>query len=147
MVIISAGTRMTVAPLVRGYTSRQAQLMLDEAGLSLGGESYARDDSLPPGVIISSIPTGGGSVPMGTIVNLLVNEADEFGLVTVPILVGENIKKAEAILEERGLVLGAVDREADAYLLPGTVVRQSVPAGEQVRRGTAIDLTMTTEDR
>jgi serine/threonine-protein kinase len=147
MVIISAGTRMTVVPLVRGYTSRQAQLMLDEAGLSLGGESYARDDSLPPGVIISSIPTGGGSVPMGTIVNLLVNEADEFGLVTVPILVGENIKKAEAILEERGLVLGAVDREADAYLLPGTVVRQSVPAGEQVRRGTAIDLTMTTEDR
>ena len=147
MVIVSAGARMTVVPFVRGYTMRQAQLMLEEAGLTIGGESYTRDDSLPPGVVISSIPTGGGSVPAGTVVNLLINEADELGLVTVPILVGENIKKAEAILEERGLVLGAVDREVDAVLLPGTVVRQSVPAGEQVRRGTAIDLTMATEGR
>jgi len=144
-VVVSAGARMTVVPFLRGYTPRQSQLMLEEAGLEIGGESYARDDSLPAGVVVSSIPAGGGSVPAGTVVNILINKTDAFGLVTVPILVGENIKKAEAMLNRQGLVLGAVYREIDAVLLPGTVVRQSVAAGLRVRRGTAVDLTIAKE--
>lgn len=142
-VIVSAGARMTVVPFLRGYSTRQAELMLEESGLMIGGESYCRDDSLPGGVVVSSIPTGGGSVPMGTVINILVNETDEFALVTVPILVGEHIKKAETLLDGRGLKLGAVFHEIDEVLLPGTVVRQSIGAGEQVRRGTAVDLTIT----
>jgi beta-lactam-binding protein with PASTA domain len=145
-VIVSSGARMTVVPFLRGYTPRQAQLMLDEAGLSMGGESFARDDSLPSGVVVSSIPAGGGSVPAGTVVNIMINEADEFELVTVPILVGENIKVAESLLDRRGLILGAIYREIDSVLLPGTVLRQSVEAGEQVRRGTSINLTIASEN-
>ncbi|MFC1476198.1 PASTA domain-containing protein [Candidatus Zixiibacteriota bacterium] len=145
-VIVSAGARMTVVPFLRGYTLRQAELMLEETGLMIGGESFCRDDSLPGGVVVSSIPTGGGSVPVGTVVNILINETDEFALVTVPILVGENIKKAEALLDGRGLRLGAVYREIDEVLLPGTVVRQSIGAGEQVRRGSTVDVTITKEN-
>lgn len=144
-VVVSAGARMTVVPFLRGYTPRQVQLMLEETGLALGGESYVRDDSLPAGVVVSAIPAAGGSVPVGTVVNIFINETDEFSLTTVPILVGENIKKAEAMLDQRGLVLGAVFREVDAVLLPGTVVRQSIAAGEQVRRGMPVDLTITKE--
>jgi serine/threonine-protein kinase len=142
-VVVSAGAQMTVVPFLRGYTPRQAELMLEETGLQIGGESFCRDDSLPGGVVVSSIPAGGGSVPVGTVVNILINETDEFALVTVPILVGENIKKAESMLDGRGLKLGAVYHEIDEVLLPGTVVRQSVGAGEQVRRGTAVDVTIT----
>jgi beta-lactam-binding protein with PASTA domain len=145
-VIVSAGARMTVVPFLRGYSLRQSELMLEETGLMIGGESFCRDDSLPGGVVVSSIPAGGGSVPVGTVVNILINETDEFALVTVPILVGENIKKAEAMLDGRGLVLGAVYLEIDEVLLPGTVVRQSIGAGEQVRRGTGVDLTITKEN-
>lgn len=144
-VIVSAGAKMTVVPFLRGYTLRQAELMLTETGLVLGGESFCRDDSLPGGVVVSSIPAARGSVPVGTVVNIFINETDEFALVTVPILVGENIKKAEALLDSRGLVLGAIYHEIDQVLLPGTVVRQSIGAGEQVRRGTAMDLTITKE--
>ncbi len=144
-VVVSSGARITMVPFLRGYTVRQSQFMLDEAGLMIGGESYTRNDSLPPGVVVGSIPAGGGSVPVGTIVNVLVNENDEFALVTVPILVGENIKKAENMLDLRGLVLGSVYHEVDSVLLPGTVVNQSVAAGLQVRRGSPVDLTITSE--
>jgi len=144
-VIVSAGARMTVVPYLRGYTPRSAQLMLDEAGLSIGGESFARDVSWPSGVVVSSIPAGGGAVPAGTVVNILINETDEFELVTVPILVGENIKIAESLLDQRGLILGGIYREIDSVLLPGTVLRQSETAGEHVRRGTLIDLTIASE--
>jgi len=146
-VIVSAGAQMTVVPFLRGYTKRQAELMLEETGLLMGGESFCRDDSLPGGVVVSSIPAGGGSVPMGTFVNILINETDEFALVTVPILVGEHIKKAEALLDGRGLALGEVYHEIDEVLLPGTVVRQSIGAGEQVRRGTSVDVTITIDKR
>jgi beta-lactam-binding protein with PASTA domain len=49
------------------------------------------------------------------------------------------------MLDGRGLVLGAVYLEIDEVLLPGTVVRQSIGAGEQARRGTGVDLTITKE--
>ncbi len=144
-VIVSAGAQMTVVPFLRGYTPRQAELMLEETGLVLGGQTYARDDSLPGGVVVGSIPAAGGSVPIGSAVNIKINEADMHSLVTVPILVGENIKKAEALLDGRGLELGAVYHELDEVLLPGTVVRQSITAGTRVPRGSTIDLTISQE--
>jgi serine/threonine-protein kinase len=76
--------------------------------------------------------------------NLLDNDGQTGVQVTVPNVVGE--RRAEAIddLEARGLEVGVITPvpAADESQVPGTVLEQDPPAGEEVDRGTAVDLTV-----
>jgi formylglycine-generating enzyme required for sulfatase activity len=64
-------------------------------------------------------------------------------LVEVPSVVGSNATEARDLLEAAGLVLGNRSEE-ESREPEGTVLRQAIPAGGRVERGTAVDLVVAT---
>jgi len=141
-VVISRGSELIEIPRVRGFTERQAELILSEAGFTVGGRAPAQDPSVPVGTVVGTIPDAGARLPRETVVNLLINET-ESEWAWCPNLVGRNIEEARKILRERKLMMGRVDRRFDDQLLPGTVMSQSVVPGREVRIGTEIDLVIS----
>jgi len=78
-------------------------------------------------------------------VNVLNNDDQETGvLVTVPNVVGDKRTQAITELEDAGLEVGIVTPvpAADDTQEPGTVLEQDPAAGDEVDRGTNVDLTI-----
>jgi serine/threonine-protein kinase len=141
-VVVSRGSELIDVPRVRGFTIRQAELILVEAGFTVGGRAPADDRTLPVGTVTGTIPDAGGHLPRGTVVHLLVNQAEQ-KWAWCPNLVGMNVEEAREILRDRKLLVGRVDRRFDDKLLPGTVISQSRAPGAELAVGTEIDLVIS----
>jgi beta-lactam-binding protein with PASTA domain len=77
---------------------------------------------------------------------LLVNQGGVRDTLAMPNLVGTTLPDAAKLLNEMGLELGVAIRQYSVDLLPGTILEQSEPAGEMVRRGEVIDLVVAAEE-
>jgi eukaryotic-like serine/threonine-protein kinase len=78
-------------------------------------------------------------------VNVLNNDDQQTGvLVTVPDVVGDKRTQAIGKLEDAGLEVGTITpvQAADDTEEPGTVLEQDPAAGDEVDRGTEVDLTI-----
>lgn len=137
---VSKEADLVSVPKLKGVTLRQAELLLVHEGLQLGDISWVTSDSFPKDVVISSTPSSGVSVPSGISVNLEVSLGIEPDTVVVPDLVGKNVEESKKILMELGLQIGRIKFKMNDDFLPGTILEQSLPAGERVTRGTEIDL-------
>lgn len=144
--VVSRGSELIDVPRVRGGSVRQAELMLEQVGLAVGGRAYTYEDSLPEGAVIGTIPGPGSGLTKGGVVNLLINHSPDAAKTFCPNLVGLNIEEARDTLRDRGLLVGSIDRKFDATLLPGTIVGQSIAPGEELTPGTEIDF-MISRDR
>jgi len=134
-VVISRGSELIAIPRVRGFTLRQAELILQEAGFAIGQHAPSVDSSLPLGTVVGTIPTAGGRLPRQSVVNLLVNEQMRPEYTWCPNLIGMNIEEARDLLRARGLLVGTIDRRHDPTHVPGTILEQSHAAGEEVPQG------------
>ncbi len=141
--VVSRGSELIDVPRVRGYTTRQAELIIQQVGLEIGGQGTEVDDSLPTGTVVRTIPRAGTSLPRGSVVNILVNDRTKSSITWCPNLVGLNIEEARDILRERSLLVGSIDRQFDSTLLPGTIISQSYSPGEELSLGSEIDLTIS----
>jgi len=141
--VLSRGSELIDVPRVRGYTTRQAELIIQQVGLEVGGHGTEVDDSIPTGTVVRTIPRAGTSLPRGSVVNILVNDRTKSSITWCPNLVGLNIEEARDILRERSLLVGSIDREFDSTLLPGTIIEQSYSPGEELSLGSEIDLTIS----
>jgi beta-lactam-binding protein with PASTA domain len=122
---------LVVVPNLVDKTLDQAGVDLTSVGLELGGVSGTGD------IVRSQSPTVGAEVPRGTAVSVTVGPAVPV-LVEVPNLVGAAVGDVPALLVSGGLVLGQVSGT-------GEVVRsQRPPPGTQVRRGTAVSVSVQT---
>ena len=141
-VVVSRGSELIIVPRVRGFTVRQAELIITEAGFTVGGRAPSDDPSIPVGTVAGTIPDADVRLTRGTVVHLLVNEVAQ-DWAWCPNLVGKNIEEARSILRERRLMIGRVDRRFDDNLLPGTVIEQSKTPGEELSVGTEINLVIS----
>ena len=139
-VVIAKGSELVRLPFLTGVTVRQANLTLSDVGLVPGDIEWAYSDSLPPEVVLASQPHAGTLVPKGSRVILFVNQGGLQETVAMPNLVGTTLSDATELLREMGLELGVAIRQYAKDLLPGTVLEQSEPPGEMVRRGEVVDL-------
>lgn len=143
-VIVSKGTEQIPLPdLTRGISLRTAEIELTNAGLELGSISYQPSDYVPKGVVISQSPSRGAFSHRGGLVSVTVSSGPEKALSAVPDVIGLDVESAIFQLKEVGLTLGNITYIQQPDLLPETVVSQSVPAGDGVERGTAVDLVVT----
>ncbi|HUG84508.1 MAG TPA: PASTA domain-containing protein, partial [Euzebya sp.] len=84
-------------------------------------------------------PPAGDQVPPGAEVTVVVSRG--IAQVRVPQVAGGALPDAEAAIAEAQLVLGDVTTEfSDEFPAEGTVISQSLPAGEEVDKGSTIDL-------
>lgn len=145
-VIISKGGELVRVPYLVGVSVRQAQLTLSDQGLVPGDVDWSFSDSLPPEVVLESQPTAGTLVPKGSRVALVVNQGGVQDTLAMPNLVGSTLQDATVLLDKLGLEVGVAIRQYSKDLIPGTILEQSEPAGDWVKRGDVIDVVVAAQE-
>lgn len=140
---ISKGSASATVPKLEGYSLREARFLLEKEGLRPGEITWLYDESKPDGVILGTVPTQGTVMKLNAEVQLLVNRKEGGQMVSVPDFINKDLGSAYTLAEENFLLIGELGHEVHNDLLPETVIWQSIPAGEKVRKWTVIDLTIS----
>ncbi|MEW5796209.1 MAG: PASTA domain-containing protein [Candidatus Zixiibacteriota bacterium] len=141
--VVSLGQKMVPIPELAGRSVRQAMLDLETAGLTMGEIQWALSDTLPERVVVFSYPAAGFEVPLGSMVNLMVNRGRASTFTYMPKLIGLTLDAAKKEIQEKGLKLGVVSRRTNENYLPETVLDQSEPEGAELDIGTEVDLVVS----
>lgn len=136
-VTVSLGPRVGSVPDVIGLSEEQARGILQGSGYE--GEVIWVDDEAGVGEVVGTRPAPGTPVELPGHVTLLVSAGPP--QVEVPRLTSRALSEVRETLERLGLRLGVVS-ERSGEGAPGTVLEQRPGAGEEVARGTEIDLTV-----
>jgi serine/threonine-protein kinase len=140
---ISKGSASATVPELEGYSLREARFLLEKEGLRPGEIIWLIDESKPDGVILGSAPYEGTVMKLNAEVQLLVNRTDAGQLVVVPEFIQLDLQSAYALAEENFLLIGELGYEVNNDLLPETVIWQSIPPGDEVKKWSVIDLTVS----
>lgn len=119
-------------PRLTDKTLSEAEAILNKEGLKFRkvGEGTTVTDQ---------IPASGSTIPGGSEVVLYLGEEKPTDLVTVPDVTGKTLDNARAALEKAGLYMRA-NGITDYYSAGTVAANQSVASGEQVARGTVVDV-------
>jgi beta-lactam-binding protein with PASTA domain len=103
----------------------------------------ASSETVAAGLVISQNPAGGGNVPPGTAVDLVVSLG--VAPVAVPNVVGLTQAAATTAIGAANLTLGEVTTASSETVDAGLVISQNPAAGgANVPPGTAVDLVVST---
>ena len=145
-VILSRGPRPLTIPNVVGKSPREAELIINGAGLEVIDKRWKASDKYPRGVVADQYPPGDKEVPENTGVILFVaNGRREFNVV-MPNLIDIS---CQAALDTLGvykfnLEKVHVQREQAPQFLPDTVIDQHPDPGVPTNTDTEIDLVVST---
>ncbi len=137
-ITVSTGPGQAPVPTVAGMPRRQAEQRLEDAGFESEVEREFSDE-VDEGRVISSSPSEGTTVELGTTVTLRVSRGPE--PVQVPDVVGDTEENARSALEAAGLTVETSDQVSEDQE-PGTVLEQDPAAGAEVRRGSTVTITV-----
>ena len=129
-----------VVPNVVGQQLQTATRRLERDGLEWRIENVNSDKEV--GEVVDQSPRGRRRVEEGTAVTLKVSRGP--GTIDVPAVDGETVARATAILQNVGLTVGGTIDQSDASVPAGQVIRSSPRAGENVERGSAVKLYVST---
>ena len=142
-VFLSSGDGSKEMPNLLGqdYQASHVQLSNMNLGLKVQKEEVYSDE-VEAGKIISTIPDVGEALNEGNTVLLMVSKGKEPVPVTMISLLGKTEDEARKSAEELGLIIGSVTKE-ESYEEAGTVIRQSVDAGDAIMTGTEISIVIS----
>lgn len=129
-------------PDIMGSTLSDAEYKLEQYGFVLGSTTEESSDR-PKGIILSQSPKSGEEADKGTRVNVTVSSGEDTTEITMPNLVGYDADKAWEEVGKAGLKQGSTDKDYSSAYGKNKVMEQSVAAGETVKRGTTINLTVS----
>ena len=144
MLTDDGGPELVTVPDVVGRPYEEAKRILEREGFVVNDEDveFERTDEEEPNTVLAQDPREGTQQDEGTPVILTV--AREIRKVQVPTLDGLTREAAEATLENVGLRLGEVTEEAHQSVPEGRIISQDPAAFEEVDRGTAVDVVVST---
>jgi serine/threonine-protein kinase len=128
-------------PNVVGETEAQAVAILSGVDLDPELRQEASSD-VEEGIVIRTDPAAGAMVEAGREVFVYVSAGQD--PVDVPTLIGETRERAEALINEAGLTVGAVTERADSEAEPGIVIEQSPVAGIERDPGEPVNFVVST---
>lgn len=120
---VSKGPRPVTVPGVEGQKTETAKSTLEAAGLKIGKITKKFSRSFDPGAALETNPKSGKTVPSGSEVELIVNNA-----IKVPDVTGASEAEAKQMLRDVGLDPVVGDEIADDSVNGGNVARQSPSA-------------------
>lgn len=138
--VVGEGPGMGVVPDLVGKTRADAERAIQEAGFVLGEVTERFDPEAPEGTVLEQDPPGGRQTTRGTPISLVVSAGPE--KVEVPDVVGTSREQAARLLAAAGLALGNVREEASARAA-GTVIAQSPGAGTEAKKGSRVDIVVS----
>lgn len=139
LVTISLGEEFSSVPELFGQSRRGAQLLLERAGLRIGGSTRAPNDDVGQDLVAGSDPPAETVLPRGTAVALLVSTGPGPEVFVMPDLTGREISGVRRQLE--GLGFRVLVPPAAASV--GPIVSQSPQAGSRVTTDVQIVLQAT----
>jgi len=139
---VSKGVKQVLVPDFSGMDLFNAKVMAEEQGLVIKHISYTKKDSAYNKVITSD-PAPGTILSNTNMISMLVSLPEDGDLVIMPELLGVDLWEARKTLSSYRLVLGEVDYIDDVDLESNIVVDASIQAGEKIKPGTVINLTIS----
>jgi beta-lactam-binding protein with PASTA domain len=136
LVTISLGEEFSSVPELFGQSRRGAQLLLERAGLSVGGLTRAPNSDVGQDLVAGSDPPAETVLPRGTPVALLLSTGPGQDTYVMPDLLGREISGVRRQLEAFGFRAMAPPAAATV----GPIVSQSPPPGSRVTIDTQIVL-------
>ena len=137
-----AGAYRIEVPDVEGLTEELARQKLTVSGFEVAVRKQ-ESSAANAGLVLDQSPAGGERVKEGS--EAMLHVGDGLPSVEVPSVVGLSVSEAKARLGEAGLVVSS-QREVPSNNTPeGLVVEQRVPAGTDVKLGTAVNIGVSSE--
>lgn len=132
--------RWTTAPPLASLTQADAEAAATAADVHVVFQQEYSED-VPVGAIIRTEPAEGQRVLRdGTITAFVSRGPERFA---VPQAVGQSREDAEQLITGQSLTVGTVTEEYHDEVASGIVISQGVPADEQVKRNTTVDLVVS----
>jgi serine/threonine-protein kinase len=141
---ISKGFKSVEVPSLRGLSLRQAEISLQQAGLSLGRVRRVRHGTVPSGAVIGTSPPAHTTLEKGREVHIDLSDGGEATSsgAGMPRLLGLSLAQAKAQVKKLNLSVGKITYKKDKTSLPGTVLTQ-IPAAGANLKGQAVDLVLS----
>lgn len=130
----------TKAPGIEGLSLEDARKLLSSYKLVMGSVTAEYSDAVPVDVIISQSVKEGEEININGRVSVVVSMGPE-PLVEVPKVVGRNEQNGKNDLANAGLGATVVYEYSTAK--QGNIIKQSIPAGEAVLKGTVVEITVS----
>lgn len=128
-------------PDLVGRTLPQAEMIAQQAGLTIAVTERAHSPTVPQDTILSQDQPAGKRVKQGRRIGVVLSLGAQ--LVTVPDLVRRTLQEAQLALEGAGLQVGTLQEGHDEIVKAGTVIRQDPPAGARVPLDTPVMLVIS----
>ncbi len=139
---------IVVVPEVEGLYKDEALELIEEGQLLASAEGTIESEYIPAGKIILQTPVGGSYMDINGTVELMVSSgkdvvSPENGVSTVPYVIWDSKDDAIAKLLKAGLSEPEIVEKYDDNVALGSVIAQSINAGDEVEEGTKITLTIS----
>lgn len=132
--------RWTAAPALANMTQADAESAAALADIKVDFQQEFSED-VKAGEVIRTEPAEGHRVLReGTITAWISRGPERFA---VPAVSGKSREDAQQLITGGSLSVGAVTEQFDDKVAAGTVISQGSKAGEQVKRGTAVDIVVS----
>jgi eukaryotic-like serine/threonine-protein kinase len=118
----------------------EAEALLESYGLRFVVIDQRPHESFPPDYIIDQTPAGALIVKPNRKIYLTTSTTDR-PMVTVPEVVNLSLNNAQIQLQNHGLRPGNITYESSRFR--NAILRQSIPSGTSVERGTVVDLVVS----
>lgn len=127
-------------PALVNYQEETAVEELEKLGLKVK-KIYANSDTVEQGYVIKQSPKGGNIVDKGFTITITISRG--VSQVLVPSLSGLTQEMAERELNRVGLKLGQVTSDYSGLVGVGEVVKQGIPSGTYVDKGTEVSIVIS----
>jgi beta-lactam-binding protein with PASTA domain len=134
---VSTGPQRVPVPDVAGYDVREARMLIEAAGLRIGGTESTQAPT-PRNVVVNTRPPAGSTLAPGASVVVVVSVGA--ATIRVPSLTGLTVVEARLALETAGLALGTVFSQTTAAVAPGEIFHQQPGAGTLSAPGTVVNV-------
>jgi eukaryotic-like serine/threonine-protein kinase len=134
---IGPGSQIAI-PSVVGLSVGDAKKQISQLGLVADISSQDFSEDVERGLVLTSIPGGGGHLPKGETVHLILSKGKE--RISIPSLAGLTQDAATAALINAGLKVGNVTQVFDMKIASTLVVDGNPATSTEVRRNSIVDL-------
>jgi serine/threonine-protein kinase len=133
---VSLGPAFIKIPYLSGIDFEKGKLILKNLGLIIKEVDSTFSDSLPQGMIVSTIPGFESEVKKGDAITVVVSKGT---VLKIPNVIGMTLNEAQRLVERMGLVMGEI-KEVEASGTRGHIIIQHPEPDQLAKVGDTINV-------